>query len=430
MKDTVIRLENVSKYYKLYDSPKDRLKEALHPFGKKYHREFFAIKNISLTVQRGEVLGIVGRNGSGKSTLLKLISSVLVPSSGTLTVQGKVNALLELGSGLNPQFTGLQNIYLMGSINGIAQHDMEEKIKEIIEFSELGEFIHQPLKSYSSGMKAKLAFALATSILPEILILDEVLSVGDALFRRKSFARMEQLISENRTVLFVSHNEESVKSICTRAILLDGGEMLYSGEPAETVNYYTELLHSKNRKKVIEQKILRKAPVQSNIEPEKNEEEVIQTKSKQYVKIHDAEIKDISIRTKTRGDRVKVLMNGEEYIIRVIVFLENAYDNVSLAMSIKNEKGIVVTGISPRLSGKTVDNKKKQASFVLEYNLTCCLCASVYFLDVFLMGDVGANNEVLCYVNDAVALKVIDSRTDAQMRFGLVSLVELVDVRS
>ena len=184
MSDIAISIKNVSKYYKLYNSPKDRLKESLSFSNKQYHKKFYATQNLSLDIKKGEILGIVGKNGSGKSTLLKLITSVLTPDEGSIKVNGKISALLELGSGFNPEFTGIENIFFYGTILGFSKQEMEAKLDDIIAFADIGDFIYQPLKSYSSGMKSRLGFAVAIHIEPEILILDEVLSVGDVLFQR------------------------------------------------------------------------------------------------------------------------------------------------------------------------------------------------------------------------------------------------------
>ena len=206
MDDAVIKLEGVSKYYRLYGSPRDRLKEALSPFGKMYHERFYATKNIDLEVKKGEILGVVGENGCGKSTLLKLITGVLVPSEGKVTVRGKITALLELDAGLNPEYTGVQNIYFYGAIIGYSREEMEQKYDEIVEFADIGKFIYQPLKTYSSGMKSRLGFALAVSVDPDIFIVDEVLAVGDMYFRRKCYNKIHELFEKGRTVMFVSHD--------------------------------------------------------------------------------------------------------------------------------------------------------------------------------------------------------------------------------
>lgn len=240
--EPVIRCRNIAKHYSLYDSPRDRLKEALVPWPfrrDQYHKDFWALRDVSLEVYPGEILGIVGRNGAGKSTLLKIISGVISPTEGQLEVNRKVSPLLELGAGFNPQFSGRQNAIFLGTMQGMEREDTEDKLEEIIDFAEIGSFIDQPVRTYSSGMRARLAFAIATSIQPEILILDEVLSVGDALFRRKCYDRMEGLIQGGSTVLFVSHSETSVQSLCTRAVFLNNGEIAAEGSPREVLHQYT-----------------------------------------------------------------------------------------------------------------------------------------------------------------------------------------------
>ena len=209
-KNTAIKVQNLTKTYKLYDKPIDRLKESLHPLKKKYHKEFYALNNVSFEIKKGETVGIIGKNGSGKSTLLKIITGVLTPTAGRVAIHGKISAILELGAGFNPEMTGLENIYLNTSINGMNKAQTDKKIDEIVAFAELGEFIHQPIKTYSSGMKARLAFAVSINVEPDILIVDEALSVGDSAFQRKCFAKMEEIRAKGATILFVSHSEGSI----------------------------------------------------------------------------------------------------------------------------------------------------------------------------------------------------------------------------
>ncbi|MDQ1245236.1 MAG: lipopolysaccharide transport system ATP-binding protein, partial [Campylobacterota bacterium] len=237
-KNTAIKVQNLTKTYKLYDKPIDRLKESLHPFKKKYHREFYALNDVSFEIKKGETVGIVGKNGSGKSTLLKIITGVLTPTSGKISVHGKISAILELGAGFNPEMTGLENVYLNTSINGMSKKETDSKIKEIVEFAELGEFINQPVKTYSSGMKARLAFSVSISVEPDILIVDEALSVGDAAFARKCFAKMEEIRSRGATILFVSHSEGSVVALCNRAIWISNGKQIIDGTPKLVTGLY------------------------------------------------------------------------------------------------------------------------------------------------------------------------------------------------
>lgn len=236
--DIVVKLDNVSKYYKLYNSPKDRLKEALNPFRKKYHRDFYALNNISFELRKGECLGIIGKNGMGKSTLLKLIAHIIEPSSGTIQVNGTVSALLELGTGFNPEFTGLENIYFYGTILGFKKNEIEGKVKEIVDFADIGEFINQPVKTYSSGMFVRLAFAVQTSLKPDILLVDEVLSVGDIFFQQKCHARIEELMSAGSSLILVSHDMSLIEKYSKQVLLLDHGKCLFQGDPHKAVHLY------------------------------------------------------------------------------------------------------------------------------------------------------------------------------------------------
>jgi ABC-type polysaccharide/polyol phosphate transport system ATPase subunit len=236
--DSVISLREITKVYRLYDKPLDRLKEAVTPFGHSYHREFFALRNLSLDIRKGETVGIVGKNGSGKSTLLKIITGVLTPTSGQISVNGRISALLELGAGFNPELSGIENIFLNGTINGLPRSFIEERLESIIRFADIGEFIGQPVKSYSSGMYVRLAFAVATSIEPEILIVDEALSVGDMFFQAKCAKRMEELMARGVTTLFVSHDSSAVKSLCQRAVYLKNGLIEAIGPSGDICDQY------------------------------------------------------------------------------------------------------------------------------------------------------------------------------------------------
>jgi len=238
MNDIAIKVQNLSKVYHLYDNPQDRLKEALHPFKKKYHHDFHALDDISFEVKKGETVGIIGKNGAGKSTLLKIITGVLTPSSGTVEVNGKVASLLELGTGFNPEMTGLENIYLNGTLMGFTKEEMDQKVDTITEFANIGEFIHQPVKMYSSGMFARLAFSVAINVDADILIVDEALSVGDMLFQAKCIAKMTSLMEAGMTILFVSHDIHAVRSLCTKGIYLEHGKTVMIGDAGEVVDRY------------------------------------------------------------------------------------------------------------------------------------------------------------------------------------------------
>lgn len=241
MDNFAIRLKEISKKYHLYDAPIDRLKEALHPLRKQFHKDFYALDNISFDVRKGETIGIIGRNGAGKSTLLKILTGVLTPSSGRMDIDGKISALLELGAGFNPELDGIENVYFSGMIMGFSREEMEEKMADILSFADIGDFVHQPVKSYSSGMFVRLAFSIATAVDPDILIVDEALSVGDMFFQAKSVSRMRDLIRNGATLLFVSHDTNAVKSLCSRAILLQDGRMAADGDSEVVLEKYFSL---------------------------------------------------------------------------------------------------------------------------------------------------------------------------------------------
>jgi ABC-type polysaccharide/polyol phosphate transport system ATPase subunit len=237
MEDKVIEVNHLNKIYKLYDKPTDRLKESLSLSRKRYHKEHYALKDISFEVRRKEIIGLIGTNGAGKSTLLKIITGVLTETSGQVNINGKISALLELGAGFNPEYTGIENIYLNGTMSGYSKTEMDSKLKSIIDFADIGEFINQPVKTYSSGMFARLAFAVAINIDPDILIVDEALSVGDIRFQQRCFRKMEEF-KETKTILLVSHDLGAITKFCDRVIWIEHGEVMAIGEPLSIVKQY------------------------------------------------------------------------------------------------------------------------------------------------------------------------------------------------
>lgn len=242
MSDGVIQVINVSKMYKLYDRHMDRLKEALGLSRKKCYTEHYALNHINFEVNKGETVGIIGTNGSGKSTILKIITGVLNPTEGEIKVNGRISALLELGAGFNMEYTGIENIYLNGTMIGFSKEEIDAKLDDILAFADIGEFVNQPVKTYSSGMFVRLAFAVAINIEPEILIVDEALSVGDVFFQAKCYHKFEEFKEAGKTILFVSHDLSSVSKYCDRVVLLNKGEKLAEGTPKEMIDLYKKLL--------------------------------------------------------------------------------------------------------------------------------------------------------------------------------------------
>lgn len=246
-KGIAIKVEGVSKIFRLYEKPIDRLKEALHPFRKKFHHDFYALRDINLEVKKGETTGIIGQNGSGKSTLLKIITGILTPSAGHISVNGRISSLLELGTGFNPELTGIENIYFNGTVNGLLPQEIDSSLDNILSFAEIGEFAQQPIKIYSSGMFVRLAFACAINIQPDILIIDEALSVGDAYFQIKSMNKMKMLMESGCTILFVSHDAGAVRTLCKKAHLLHEGTLVYSGFPLDVFDFYNSIISMKHK---------------------------------------------------------------------------------------------------------------------------------------------------------------------------------------
>ena len=223
MSNTAIKANHLTKIYKLYDKPIDRFKESLNPFKKKYHKDFYALSDICFEIKKGETIGIIGKNGAGKSTLLKIITGVLSPTSGHVHINGRIASLLELGAGFNPDYTGIENIYLQGTLMGYTREEMGAKINEILVFADIGDFIYQPVKMYSSGMFARLAFSVAINVDPDILIVDEALSVGDFAFQYKCFQKFKEFQTKQKTILFVTHSTQEVVRYCNRAMFIHNG---------------------------------------------------------------------------------------------------------------------------------------------------------------------------------------------------------------
>ena len=239
-----IEVDGVTKVYRLYASPRDRLREVFS--GRTYHHQFYALRDVSLTVGRGQTVGIIGQNGSGKSTLLKLISGVSRPTKGSIRVNGTLSSLLELGAGFNPEFTGRDNVYMNGALMGLSRQQMDRRFEDIEAFANIGEFIDQPVRTYSSGMYIRLAFACTVNVGPDIIVVDEALAVGDTRFQLKCFLKLQELQEKGKTILFVSHDLNTIKKYCSEAVVLNKGEVIFKGTPNEAVNLYTMILSAED----------------------------------------------------------------------------------------------------------------------------------------------------------------------------------------
>ena len=334
-KDIVISVENLTKVYKLYNNPKDRLKEALSLTRKKYHQDFHALNDITFKIKKGETIGVIGKNGSGKSTLLKILTGVLSPSQGNVFVTGKIAALLELGAGFNPEYTGMENIYLQGTILGFSREQMEKKVSLILEFAEIGEYIYQPVRTYSSGMFARLAFAVAINVEPEILIVDEALAVGDVRFQAKCFKKFEELKEQGITILFVTHDVFSVRNMCDRAIWINQGILLLEGDTSLVTAKYMEYMNSEGLSldNIIEESEIGN---EVNIKEKVTEFNFINRWGKEQGIIKYVEMYN------SKGKKIDVFETGERMKI-VVGFSVNENmnpKNLSVAFSIKNKLGL------------------------------------------------------------------------------------------
>jgi len=410
MSDTAISLNNVSKYYNLYNSPKDRIKEGLHPFGKLYHKKFYALKDINLEIKKGEVLGVVGKNGSGKSTLLKLITKVLSPNAGIVKTKGKISALLELGAGFNPEFTGLENIYFYGMILGFSETEMDEKLDGILTFADIGDFIYQPIKIYSSGMKSRLGFAVAVNIDPEILILDEVLSVGDVVFKRKCFARIDEMFRSDKTIILVSHSANAIVQYCNRAILLHENHIYAENSPKEIINLYEHLVFDKSYSKVSSpgfapaDNSVNASPVQASNDLFEGEAFIANLNSvPMYINPHVAQIFDIMLKN-SKGAIVNILNLGIRYTLSCSIVFKQQCHRVSFGAHIKTLNGFLVSGASTeRYQQQVIEITNKNDRYNIEWEFDCRLVAGAYAMKVFIMSD---NEDDTVIINDALLFKV------------------------
>ena len=269
-----IQVNHISKVFKMYDSPMDKMKEAFSISGKIRHIDFYAITDLSFHVKKGEILGIMGRNGSGKSTLLKMITGIYEPTSGSITISGKVSSLLELGTGFNMEYSGIENIFFYGTLMGFTRGQMEEKLQDIIDFAEIGDYVYQPVKTYSSGMFARLAFSCAINVEPDILIVDEILSVGDMRFQAKCFNKFKEFREKGVTILYVGHDVGMMRTFCDTAMWINKGKLVDIGDPTFISAKYTEFMYLDDISEFTDYKLLGTGTLKTNIE-EKETEEVV-----------------------------------------------------------------------------------------------------------------------------------------------------------
>jgi len=409
-KNTAIKVQNLTKTYKLYDKPTDRLKEALNPFKKKYHKDFYALNDVNFEIKKGETVGIIGKNGSGKSTLLKIITGVLTPTSGRVNVHGKISAILELGAGFNPEMTGLENIYLNTSINGINKQATDKIIDEIVEFAELGEHIHQPIKTYSSGMKARLAFAVSINVDPEILIVDEALSVGDVRFQQKCLRRMEEFKAQNKTILFVSHSTGMIERFCDRAVWIHEGNIRDMGD-SELISkkYYSFMTYGLETTINDSQKSTQEIKKTDSIKwPSLDKCESFGEGGAKIVGVALVDEKNNFLSVLSGGEKVKLLLK--------IVAYEEIYSPI-VGFIIKDKTGVRVTGTNSYITKQTQNIKLiKNQENIVEFEFTMPLVKNgEYTISPALAEGTQDKHIQHHWIHDALLFKILNMDEDARM---------------
>lgn len=339
MDQTAIKIDHVTKTYKLYANHADRVKEAFHPLRKKYSYHFNALENLSLHVKQGESVGIIGRNGSGKSTFLQVMCGIIKPTSGSVDVRGRISALLELGAGFNPEFTGVQNVYMNGSILGLTHEETERRFDDIISFADIGDFIHQPVKTYSSGMYIRLAFAIAVHVYPEVLVVDEALAVGDIFFQQKCIYHMQELM-QGCTRVIATHDMQAVANLCERVIVLDQGRVAFEGSPLKGIEYYTKAMHNERFATSCKIEKARSKKKPARVIEDQNWVEVSEDS-----RAGACEIVIEKVLLTTRGyENVKVVKANDYLMINFVIFSAEDKKNVIFGYLIKDRVGNAIFG--------------------------------------------------------------------------------------
>ena len=432
-----ITVNALNKSFPVYEKPHHRLLQMLSSRSAKHRwfREFHALQNINFEIHKGETVGIVGRNGSGKSTLLQLLCGTLTPSTGSVEVNGRIAALLELGAGFNPDFTGRENVFLNGTVLGLTRREIESRFDEITAFADIGEFIDQPVKSYSSGMYVRLAFAVAIHVQPDILVVDEALSVGDEAFQRKCYARIERIRNDGATVLFVSHSASTVLELCSRAILLDHGEVLAIGAPKMVVSRYQKMLYAPSDMTAsIRARYLLDVASDSLLAGSHPKDETAATEDTDQIAwasasnvaedstdshfdpglipqstfrfaSHGAFIEDPHLQT-TGGHRVNVLRAGAQFVYTYSAHFERTATSVRFGMLIKTVSGLELGGGVSSTPMESIDVVEAGTTVRVQFRFRCLLAPGTYFMNAGISGRIDEEETFLDRVVDAALFRV------------------------
>lgn len=409
--DIAIEVKDVQKIYKLYDKPKDRMKDAFG-LGKnnKLYKPHYALKGVSLNIYRGETVGIIGTNGSGKSTILKIITGVLNPTAGEVKINGRISALLELGAGFNQEYNGIENVYLNGTMMGFSDKEIEEKLPAILEFADIGDYVYQPVKTYSSGMFVRLAFAVAINIEPEILIVDEALSVGDVFFQAKCYHKFEEFKKMGKTIVFVSHDLSSISKYCDRVFLLNKGTLLGEGGPKEMIDAYKrvlvgqyELPDRQENENLLEDSELRNAAALATDRTEAVNPKLLEYGTKQ------AEILEYYV-TDDAGVKTSAVLKGSEYTLHMKVRINEDLPAPIFAFSLKNVQGTEITGTNSMIEKTFLDSGKAGQIKDITFTQRMTLQGGEYLISMGVTGYNGDKFEVYHRLYDALNITVVSDK--------------------
>ena len=425
MDNIAIQVTDVEKIYKLYDKPSDRIKEALG-FGRgKHHTEHHALKGVNLTIRQGECVGIIGTNGSGKSTILKIITGVINPTRGDVSVNGRISALLELGAGFNMEYNGIENIYLNGTMIGFSEKEIDEKLESILEFADIGEYVYQPVKTYSSGMFVRLAFAVAINIDPEILIVDEALSVGDVFFQAKCYHKFEEFKEMGKTIVFVSHDLGSISKYCDRVVLLNQGIKLGEGEPKKMIDVYKQVLVGQytvpeaEEGRLLDDEELRRAAAGKGSSKELPNTESPTAESADAASAENPELLEYGSKkaviteyyiTDDKGIKTSAILKGNTFSIHMKVKMVENLQAPIFAFTIKNVRGTEITGTNTMFEKaflKPVSaGEEREVIFTQEMNLQ----GGDYLLSLGVTGYENDDFTVYHRLYDVLSLTVISDK--------------------
>ena len=408
MSEVAISVKDVSKMYKLFDKNSDRLKDALGFSKKQLYKEHYALHHLSFDVYKGETVGIIGTNGAGKSTILKIITGVLNPTEGELEINGRISALLELGAGFNPEYNGIENVYLNGTMLGFTKEEIDERLPKILEFADIGDFVYQPVKTYSSGMFVRLAFAVAINIDPEILIVDEALSVGDVFFQAKCYQKFEDFKRDGKTILFVSHDLGSISRYCDRVILLNKGEKQSEGKPKDMINLYKRLITTKaDNNQNMDSKDKELVSINS-ISGEWKKNFTVNPKLEEYGD-GKANIIDFAI-IDNEGNLTNVIEKGTKFTVKTKIRIEEPIKDPIFTLTFKNVRGVDITGTNTMLEDIRLGVCNAGECYIASYEQEMNLQGGEYLISMSCTGYENGDLKAHHRLYDLLSITVVSDK--------------------